>query len=70
MKIKYLKKTIIGGVVGGLFFAVFMAGFDYVGNEPFNFPKFMFHFIGFGLFQALFFNYNFRKNEKDLNSKS
>ena len=54
----------IGGIVGGLVYALFMAGFDYYSGDVFNINKFMFYFLGFGLFQAIFFNYNFRKNEK------
>ncbi len=68
MEIKYLKKSIIGGVIGGLIYAMFMAGFDYFGDKNFNTGKFIFHFIGFGLFQAIFFNYNFRKKDKKTNS--
>jgi len=64
MKIKYLKKSIIGGLAGGLVFAIIMAAFDYIGNDPFNANKFIFHLIGFGLFQALLFNYNLRKKDK------
>ena len=64
MNIKYLKKSLVGGIVGGLIYALFMGGFDYFAGNNFNINKFIFDIIGFGLFQALFFNYNFRKNDK------
>lgn len=40
------------GVLAGLFFALGLAGFDYVDAVSFSFKKFMFNFIFFGLSQA------------------
>ena len=57
------KTGIIGGLVGGLFFALAMAAFDYYNETPFNTYKFIFHFASFGLFQALFFGMNFKKTK-------
>lgn len=56
------KAGIIGGLVGGLFFAVAMTAFDYFNDTPFNTFKFIFHFACFGLFQALFFGMNYKKD--------
>lgn len=57
------KTGIIGGLAGGLFFAMAMAAFDYFNNTNFNTFKFIFHFVFFGLFQTLFFGINFKKNK-------
>ncbi len=57
------KTGIIGGLIGGLFFAIAMAAFDYFNHTNFNIFKFIFHFAFFGLFQALFFGMNFKKKK-------
>ncbi len=53
MKKRFTKSSLIFGFVSGFLFATLVAGFDYYNDNPFDFSKFIFQFILFGLFQSL-----------------
>jgi hypothetical protein len=53
MKKRFTKSSLIFGFVSGFLFACMIAGFDYYNDDPFNFTKFIFQFLLFGLFQSL-----------------
>ena len=60
---KSLKAIIKTGVFSGLFFATFMAGFDYLSKDPFSIFKFIFHSLFFGLFMSISFRHNYKKKK-------
>jgi len=60
---KKTKIRIIFGIIGGLAFALTMWLFDYYNNEAHNVKKFLFHFLAFGLFQALISVFYIKKDE-------
>ncbi|SDI23374.1 hypothetical protein [Winogradskyella thalassocola] len=58
-----LRKRIIIGVSSGIFFAVFMASFDYFDGSPFSVAKFLFHSLFFGLFMSIALRYKVPKDQ-------
>ena len=56
-KIK-LKSSIIGGIIGGLFYALGMAGFDFIDGKNFNTNKFIFQTAFFGIFMGMLTYFN------------
>lgn len=64
MELKYKKKTILGGLAGGLTYAVIQSLFGLLGNEDFDFNYFIFNFIFFGVGFGFMVNYHLRKNPK------
>ncbi len=61
---KAIKKGLISGFIQGLIFALGMAGFDYVDNQPFDSNQFMFYFISFGIIMGLTTVYSNNKEKK------
>ncbi|OBX21452.1 MULTISPECIES: hypothetical protein [Bizionia] len=62
---KNIKKGLISGGIQGFVFALAMAAFDYLGNEPFDLNKFLFYFFFFGLIMGLTTVFsNSKKNKK------
>ncbi len=59
--------TIISFLVSGLTFAALSAGMDYYDGMEFQIWRFIFRASVFGLFMALLFRYNFKKNEASKN---
>ena len=64
MVFKYKKKTILGGITGGLTYALIQSLFAFLDNENFDARYFFFNFIFFGIAFGFFANYQMRKNEK------
>jgi hypothetical protein len=62
---KYKKKTLAGGLIGGLTYALIQSLFDLMGNEAFDVNYFLFNFIFFGVGFGFFVNYHLRKNPKN-----
>jgi hypothetical protein len=61
-----LKKVILTGVLNGLFFALFMAGYyHFFTDDPFSLLMFVFHFTFFGFFMALSFRYKYNKKKEN-----
>ncbi|WP_179320183.1 hypothetical protein [Winogradskyella helgolandensis] len=58
-----LRKRIIIGIFSGVFFAVFMASFDYFDHTAFSLPKFIFHSFYFGLFMSIALRYRVPRNK-------
>ena len=57
------KSIIIGGLLGGIVYALVMAGFDLINRENFNLWKFIFNFIFFGISMTLMTRYSIKKSE-------
>lgn len=57
------KSIIIGGLLGGIVYALGMAGFDLTDRENFNLWKFIFNFLFFGISMALITRYSIKKSK-------
>tara|TARA_B100000795_G_scaffold173880_1_gene131224 strand:+ start:918 stop:1118 length:201 start_codon:yes stop_codon:yes gene_type:complete len=57
------KSIIIGGLLGGIVYALVMAGFDLINRENFNLWKFIFNFIFFGISMTLMTRYSIKKSK-------
>jgi hypothetical protein len=57
------KSMIIGGLFGGIVYALGMAGFDLTDRENFNLWKFIFNFLFFGVSMALITRYSIRQSK-------
>ncbi|MFD0992566.1 hypothetical protein [Tenacibaculum geojense] len=64
------KSIIIGGLFGGISYALGMAGFEFVDGENFQIWKFIFHASFFGIFMGFLVNYNLRKQKGKENKKT
>ncbi len=58
MKKTRIKSSVIGGIIGGLFYALGMAGFDFIDGENFNIYKFIFQTAFLGLFMGMLTYFN------------
>ena len=58
MKKSRIKSSAIGGIIGGLFYALGMAGYDFIDGENFNIYKFIFQTAFFGLFMGMLTYFN------------
>ncbi|NQX81550.1 MAG: hypothetical protein HRT66_06110 [Flavobacteriaceae bacterium] len=61
------KRKIIGGIIGGITYAMVMAGFDYLDNKDFSITKFILSLILFGLFMSFWIVYNAGKTKQKNN---
>jgi len=59
-----LKSILIGGLVGGIVYAVVMAGFDYYDGENFRIWRFVFNFLFFGTFTGFSTLYSLKKQSE------
>jgi len=53
----YKKTRIMFGIFSGMIYAIGMAVFDYIDNQPFHMLKFLYHFLIFGLIFASIITY-------------
>ncbi len=61
-----LKKRILSGFIFGLVYAITMAFFDYFTESPFNFGKFVFNGLFFGILMGFFIGFCGVKNKKKI----
>ena len=61
---KFKKKTILGGLTGGLAYAIVQSLFALLGNEAFDVKYFLFNLGFFGIGFGFLVNYDLRKNKK------
>ena len=64
------KSIITGGLFGGIFYALGMAGFDFVDGESFHVWKFIFHASFFGIFMGILTKYNLKKQKGKENKET
>ena len=63
------KSIIKGGLIGGIVYALGMAGFDYTDGENFKVWKFIFDLSFFGIFMSFMTRYNLKKQAEKENKK-
>ena len=61
---KRTKGIIVSGLVSGLLYAGFMAGYDYYDNEPISILKFIFNALFFGILMGVVNGYLMKKQAK------
>ncbi|GGW62556.1 hypothetical protein GCM10008085_12950 [Winogradskyella epiphytica] len=59
-----LKKRIIPGLIGGLAYAIIMAGYDLYIGEPFSLTKFVINTLLLGFLMSVVFSFKNPKKKK------